>query len=546
MSLPTCQSICSRTLLPAGAGGAHLTIVHGAEVRAQSSSCDLATGMAPSTAANAGSGDDHVGVVASFPCGLARSYGGIMTRVGCSRGFACRCRQSERFSYAASRRQGGVGGRRSRRGGKRGILMWKTEEEEEEEEEEVETTAARAQRSRWTFCGVLGTRIKRAERMNGECAIEDEEEREREREREVELLTPHSFCFEIGNNDSGKRGIERQEKESGPECGGPCWNGLERAAKYMEHDAWLLERGVQTLDERARSDFLIFSREVLRLDDRARRNVALLGSSFLKLDARAREDAIRLDTSAKENVERLRKIAMGLEMTARMELRSAATEHWSDGALEADLRLADLRAKRRAMEDAYTTIQELNEDANKSRLDPAGRRKLLLVPGAMERLWEFEDAFQTMLSEMEKADTLDYEDAEELEFIVAALLDMGEVESASGASLVAECAKSPDIETRLALAKALGAAPSVWALGNAGMGALQKLATDKDAEVAQVATGILYKFRSLWESGADVGGLLYLTRGIENRGGEEAPDGQTDGLEPDIEDDDDGHDGSGS
>lgn len=90
---------------------------------------------------------------------------------------------------------------------------------------------------------------------------------------------------------------------------------------------------------------------------RAREGVARLGSNFLKLDARAREDVEKLDTRARMKMMRLRHIAMGLSESASMELSSAAEEHWSDGALDADLRLADLRARRRAMEDLYAALQ---------------------------------------------------------------------------------------------------------------------------------------------------------------------------------------------
>ncbi|MQL41500.1 hypothetical protein EI012_26695, partial [Escherichia coli] len=42
---------------------------------------------------------------------------------------------------------------------------------------------------------------------------------------------------------------------------------------------------------------------------------------------------------------------------AQSRLKSAADEHWSDGALEADLRLADFRAKQRAMADALMALE---------------------------------------------------------------------------------------------------------------------------------------------------------------------------------------------
>jgi hypothetical protein len=40
-----------------------------------------------------------------------------------------------------------------------------------------------------------------------------------------------------------------------------------------------------------------------------------------------------------------------------MELSIVAEEHWSDGALDADLRLVDLRTRRRVMEDVHVSLQ---------------------------------------------------------------------------------------------------------------------------------------------------------------------------------------------
>uniref|UniRef100_A0A7I4B197 Uncharacterized protein n=1 Tax=Physcomitrium patens TaxID=3218 RepID=A0A7I4B197_PHYPA len=135
-------------------------------------------------------------------------------------------------------------------------------------------------------------------------------------------------------------------------CGGPA-----EAARCALNDAMLMCTVAQNIDERARNDFLMLLREILRLDMRAREGVALLGSGFLKLDARAREDVEKLDTQARKDMMRFRHIALGLTETASMELSSAAEEHWNDGALDADLRLADLRARRRAMEDLYAALQ---------------------------------------------------------------------------------------------------------------------------------------------------------------------------------------------
>jgi len=135
-------------------------------------------------------------------------------------------------------------------------------------------------------------------------------------------------------------------------CGGPA-----EAARFARNDAMLVCAAAQNLDERARSDISLLSQEISRLDMRARAGVALLGSGFLMLDARAREDVEKLDVKARKKMARLRHIALGMKESARMELSSVAEEHWSDGALDADLRLADLRARRRAMEDLHVSLE---------------------------------------------------------------------------------------------------------------------------------------------------------------------------------------------
>ncbi|MCO5583951.1 hypothetical protein L7F22_037869 [Adiantum nelumboides] len=126
--------------------------------------------------------------------------------------------------------------------------------------------------------------------------------------------------------------------------------GLEVAARYACNDA-------RIVNARAREGFVLIARGFERLDRKARQGVALLGSGFLKLDARAREDTVKLDTDARRNAARLQSMATDLKDEASAQLKTAAEKHWSDGGLDADLRLADLRAKRRAMEDAYMALQ---------------------------------------------------------------------------------------------------------------------------------------------------------------------------------------------
>ncbi|XP_024364945.2 senescence-associated protein AAF, chloroplastic isoform X2 [Physcomitrium patens] len=264
--------------------------------------------------------------------------------------------------------------------------------------------------------------------------------------------------------------------------------------------------------------------EILRLDMRAREGVALLGSGFLKLDARAREDVLKLDTQARRDMLRLRHIALGLTETASMELSSAAEEHWSDGALDADLRLADLRARRRAMEDLYAAVLVVKNvhdalvstlktrsnkpsqvDASKDNAergaaeDNQGFRSYLRnIDPMAEGLVAFQDAYWKMASAFVEAEGMECTDPDELEFIVAALLDMEEVDGGSGALLVTEIASSPDVATRLALADALADAPSLWTLGNAGMGALQRLSMDSNPTVAAAATKAINELKSQW------------------------------------------------
>lgn len=302
---------------------------------------------------------------------------------------------------------------------------------------------------------------------------------------------------------SGQRSVKPQS--AGKEVGGPA-----EAARRAFNDAMLMCAAAQNIDERARNDFLMLSR--------------LICSGFLKLDARAREDVEKLDTRARKKMMRLRHMAMGFSESASMELSSAAEEHWSDGALDADLRLADLRARRRAMEDLYAALQAVKNvhsalvrilriRSNKPPQLQVGkggveegaaehsqrfRSYLRNNDPMMDRLEAIQDAYWKMASALVEAEGMECTDPDELEFIVAALLDMEEVDGGGGALLVTESASSPDVATRLALADALADAPSLWTLGNAGMGALQRLSMDSNPAVAAAASKAINELKSQW------------------------------------------------
>ncbi|CAK7339037.1 unnamed protein product [Dovyalis caffra] len=299
-------------------------------------------------------------------------------------------------------------------------------------------------------------------------------------------------------------------------------HALAEACKFVHNDA-------KFVNERARNDITLLSRGILRLDARARKDFAILGSGFLKLNdlaARAREDTEKIDRDVKEKAERLHQIATIIKDRAESKLRTAADKHWSDGALEADLRLADFRAKQRAMEDALMALEEegsptANDMLGNIRLEKNGRT-LDFFPGEVskDRITAIQEAYWSMASALSEADGVDYTDPEEaidlilvsmfayvpalscleqLELLVTTLIDLDAMDGKSSVSLLAECSNSPDVNTRQALANALAAAPSMWALGNAGMGALQRLAEDKNPAIASAASKTIYELKKQWE-----------------------------------------------
>ncbi|XP_010528541.1 PREDICTED: uncharacterized protein LOC104805617 [Tarenaya hassleriana] len=289
-------------------------------------------------------------------------------------------------------------------------------------------------------------------------------------------------------------------------------NSSRVVVEYVSNDA-------KFVNERARNDLVLLSRGIVRLDARARQDIAILGSEFLKLDARAREDTEKIDRGVKRKAERLHHIATILKNKAQSKLKNAAEKHWSDGALEADLRRADFRAKQRAMEDALMALEfiknihdmmvrkmyNLGVPSGNSMTDcislEKNGRALEFFPGEVssDRIEAIEEAYRSMASALSEADGIDYTDPEELELLIATLIDLDAMDGKSSASLLAECSSSPDDNTRQALANALAAAPSMWTLGNAGMGALQRLAEDSNPAIAEAASRAIYELKKQWE-----------------------------------------------
>ncbi|KAA0032773.1 uncharacterized protein E5676_scaffold428G00190 [Cucumis melo var. makuwa] len=265
----------------------------------------------------------------------------------------------------------------------------------------------------------------------------------------------------------------------------------------------------------------------MRLDARARQDVAILGSEFLKLDARAREDTETIDRNVKKKAERLRRIAATLREKAQSSLKSAADEHWSAGALEADLRLADFRAKQRAMEDALMALEFVknihdmmvrkmynfpqsnqsgfpipNDMMDRIKLKKNGKSLDFLTSElSTDRISAIQEIYWSMASALSEADGIDYTDPEELELLIRTLMDLDAMDGKSSVSLLAECSSSPNENTRQALANALAAAPSMWTLGNAGMGALQRLAEDNNPAIAAAASNAIKELKKQWEIG---------------------------------------------
>ncbi|XP_024029628.1 senescence-associated protein AAF, chlorolplastic [Morus notabilis] len=317
-------------------------------------------------------------------------------------------------------------------------------------------------------------------------------------------------CDDCADTSSAQIGDKEDEYPVMSERSIHSTKGLADACRFVYNDA-------KFVNERARNDIVLLSRGIMRLDARARQDVAFLGSEFLKLDARAREDTEKLDRGVKKKAERLHHIATILKDKAGSRLKTAADKHWSDGALEADLRRADFRAKQRAMEDALMALKFVKNihDMMVSRmykfplrLDIMDRimlekngRTVEYFPGEVstDRITAIQEAYWSMASALSEADGIDYTDPEELELLIATLIDLDAMDGKSSVSLLAECSSSPDVNTRKALANALAIAPSMWTLGNAGMGALQRLAEDSNPAIAAAASKAIYELKKQWE-----------------------------------------------
>ncbi|XP_024973701.1 senescence-associated protein SPA15, chloroplastic isoform X1 [Cynara cardunculus var. scolymus] len=322
----------------------------------------------------------------------------------------------------------------------------------------------------------------------------------------------------VGHNEDCSDNFSRTEGGDGqhfhPERIGVTNRALAEACKFAYNDA-------RYVNERAKSDLFLLSRGIRKLDARARQDVAILGSGFLMLDARAREDTEKIDNDVKKRAENLHHIALILHNKAQSKLKSVADRHWSDGALEADLRRADYIAKQRAMEDVLMALEfikdvhdmmiskmyELKNGALSSD-DMAGQITLekngmvldfFLGEVSTDRITAIQEAYRDMASALSEVDGIDYTDPEELELLVATLMDLDAMDGKGSVSLLAECSSSPDVNTRKALANALSVAPSMWTLGNAGMGALQRLAEDSNPTIAAAASKTISELKRQWE-----------------------------------------------
>ncbi|KAK8966854.1 hypothetical protein KSP40_PGU004114 [Platanthera guangdongensis] len=280
--------------------------------------------------------------------------------------------------------------------------------------------------------------------------------------------------------------------------------GLAKVCKFVYNDA-------KFVNERAQSDIILLSRGLTRLNDRARQDVGVLETGFLRLDARAREDTKKIDNHMRKKAAHLRNIVTIIKVKAQCKLKNIADQHWSDGALEsfptigtvftstdseADLKRADSVARRRAMEDAFIALKFVKKihDMMSNKLHRQPQKEgmfsindmgfitlkrngvtLDLLGGEIysDRIIAIQESYQSMTSALSEADGIDYTDPEELELLVATLIDLDAMDSKSSVSLLMECSSSPDVSTRKALANALASAPSAWILGNVGMGALQ-------------------------------------------------------------------------
>ncbi|KAI3782237.1 hypothetical protein L2E82_12276 [Cichorium intybus] len=94
------------------------------------------------------------------------------------------------------------------------------------------------------------------------------------------------------------------------------------------------------------------------------------------------------------NSERLHHIALIFKNKAESNLKSVADRHWSDGALEADLRRADYIAKQRAMEDALMSLEvaENVDDRRKKQV----KQDVISITHQRMKVKSLKTIFQTM------------------------------------------------------------------------------------------------------------------------------------------------------
>ncbi|CAK9156030.1 unnamed protein product [Ilex paraguariensis] len=310
-------------------------------------------------------------------------------------------------------------------------------------------------------------------------------------------------CVRHNGDSSGtSRAQGENEHPTKPEKIIHSTQGLAEACKFVHNDA-------KYVNERARSDIVMLSRSIKL--------------TFYWL-ARAREDTEKIDHNVKRRAEGLHQIATILKNKAQSKLKTVADRHWSDGALEADLRRADFCAKQRAMEDALLALEFIKnihdmmvskmykfpyrKKGSLSTNDMAGRitlekngKTLAFFPWGVstDGIAVIQEAYWSIASALSEADGIDYTDPEELELLVTTLINLDAMDGKSSVSLLAECSSSPDVNTRKALANALAAAPSMWTLGNAGMGALQRLAEDSNPAIAAAASKTIYELKKQWE-----------------------------------------------
>ncbi|GFY87692.1 senescence-associated family protein [Actinidia rufa] len=325
-----------------------------------------------------------------------------------------------------------------------------------------------------------------------------------------ECVRHHSDCSDVsraqGRHEDDEHPVihERTNHSSKRLC---------EACQYVHNDA-------KFVNERAGNDIVLLSRSggqldisayflyylltwkcllaifigVMNLDARACQDVAIIGSGFLKLDARARKDTKKIDRGVKDKAERLHHIACILKDKAQSKLKKVADKHWSDGALEADLRRADFFAKQRAMEDALMALEFVKNvhDMMVNKMYKLMAKLLTSFWGEVskDRITAIQEAYWSMASALSEADGIDYTDPEELELLVATLIDLDAMDGKSSVSLLAECSSSPDVNT---------SSTFMWTLGNAGMGAMQRLAEDSNPAIAAAASKTIYELKKQWE-----------------------------------------------